>query len=679
MADPEIPQSLVDDWYTMKPIDQLPQWKPRPETDIRTKRMLQHSEKQRKRQEDEMRKRRAERERKEREMKEIAESASEYSRVVAEAARPANIWEAGQEDNWVSYDFDSMQADREPTRDDHFGPLSTVDTFANYNFDHAYDPALPMTENREKVLKCIEENPVTVVTGPTGSGKTTQVPQYIMDKCAAEMRHCNIVCTQPRKIAAVSIARRVCQERNWKIGTLVGYQVQMHREFSEDTRLMYVTTGVLLRKLVTNKHMNMYTHVIIDEVHERDQDTDFVMLVVRKFLRSNSQGVKVILMSATIESEMFAGYFSSVVGNRLVPAPVVSVEGKVYPVVEFYSDDMKFLGKVPSLKYEKPELDNIRIQLCGDIIRHFDLVEASNPRDERFHVLNRGTVLVFLPGLVEITRVDNYLKQELKQQQLWIIPLHSSITIEEQRQAFVQPQAGQRKVILSTNIAESSITIPDIKYVIDFCLTKELKCDLETNYQALMMNWASMASMTQRKGRAGRCSGGRCYRLISRKFRDTYIQEYSMPEMQRCPLDHLVLQAKLLDLGEPKLILGLALQPPHLEDIEKTILCLKEVGALSTLKSGVANPYDGDLTFVGRVLATLPVDIHLGKLIILGHVFGCIEEAIIVAAAFSMKTFFAHPYQQELDAYKAKLSWADYSHSDAIAALRAYQVWHSLY
>jgi ATP-dependent RNA helicase TDRD9 len=262
---------------------------------------------------------------------------------------------------------------------------------------------------------------------------------------------------------------------------------------------------------------------------------------------------------------------------------------------------------------------------------------------------------------------------------LWIIPLHSSITIEEQRQAFVQPQAGQRKVILSTNIAESSITIPDIKYVIDFCLTKELKCDLETNYQALMMNWASMASMTQRKGRAGRCSGGRCYRLISRKFRDTYIQEYSMPEMQRCPLDHLVLQAKLLDLGEPKLILGLALQPPHLEDIEKTILCLKEVGALSTLKSGVANPYDGDLTFVGRVLATLPVDIHLGKLIILGHVFGCIEEAIIVAAAFSMKTFFAHPYQQELDAYKAKLSWADYSHSDAIAALRAYQVWHSLY
>ena len=274
----EIPQSLIDDWYTLKPIDPKPHCKP--EIDVRTKRMLERSEKQRRLQEEEMTKRRAEREQKEQEMREIAERASEYSQVVAEAAKMVRS-EPGQEDDWINYDVVDSElrgsslhsvdteklAERAgPARDDHFGEMSTVDTFANYNFDHKYDPSLPMTENRGKVLKCIEENPVTIVTGPTGSGKTTQVPQYIMDKCAAEKRHCNIVCTQPRKIAATSIARRVCQERNWRIGSLVGYQVQMNRELSEDTRLMYVTTGVLLRKLVTHKHMNMYTHLIIDEV-----------------------------------------------------------------------------------------------------------------------------------------------------------------------------------------------------------------------------------------------------------------------------------------------------------------------------------------------------------------------------------------------------------------------------
>lgn len=275
----EMPQSLIDDWYGMKPMQHKP--RRQPEMDARTKRMYQRAQEQQKLHDEETRKRISDRERKEREMKEIATRASEYNRVVSESV-DGRTEPAGTEDNWISYkaidselqgnSLHSVDTERlppgtrEPMNDDHFGERSTVDTFANYRFDHTYDPRLPMTQNREKVVKTIEGSPVTVVTGPTGSGKTTQVPQYILDKCAAEKRHCNIVCTQPRKIAATSIARRVCQERGWRVGSLVGYQVQMNREMSEDTRLMYVTTGVLLRKLVTNKHMNMYTHVIIDEV-----------------------------------------------------------------------------------------------------------------------------------------------------------------------------------------------------------------------------------------------------------------------------------------------------------------------------------------------------------------------------------------------------------------------------
>ncbi|VDH95761.1 ATP-dependent RNA helicase TDRD9 [Mytilus galloprovincialis] len=251
-------------------------------------------------------------------------------------------------------------------------PENATDVYNSYNFDHRYDQKLPITQYRDQVLATIESNQVTVIQGSTGSGKTTQVPQYILDHYASMGKYCNIIVTQPRRIAAMSIARRVCSERNWDVGTICGYQVGMDRTANEDTRLLYVTTGVLLRKLIKTKNMLQFTHVILDEVHERDQETDFSLLIVRKLLRSNSRHVKVVMMSATFDSDMFGQYFAVPIRDRLEPAPVVCVEGKAYNVSEYYADDLTQLGEIPPLDETRPEISELAYILACRLIQEFD-------------------------------------------------------------------------------------------------------------------------------------------------------------------------------------------------------------------------------------------------------------------------------------------------------------------
>ncbi|XP_076315104.1 ATP-dependent RNA helicase TDRD9-like [Tachypleus tridentatus] len=530
---------------------------------------------------------------------------------------------------------------------------------------HNYNKELVITPYRDKLVELIDIHQVVIIQGNTGCGKTTQVPQYILDHCAEKGRHCNIVVTQPRKIAATSIARRVCQERNWKLGSICGYQVSMDSQTSDDTRLCYVTTGVLLQKLIHSRNMNMYTHVIIDEVHERDQDTDFALLVVRKFLRTTSKAVKVILMSATFDTDMFASYFSILVCGKLEPAPVFTVPGKLKAVTEFYLDELRTLGTVPKLDPSNPLIPEESYHIVFQLIRAFDRIEAQEQQAVQDGGLpfRRGAVLIFLPGYFEIGEMEEKLREEMHARKWWILPLHSSVTVDEQTQVFRPPQKGYRKIILSTNIAESSITVPDIKYVIDFCLTKTLYCDRDTNYSCLMLDWASKASCRQRSGRAGRVLEGRVYRMVP----------YS-PEMKRCPLEQVVLMAKKLGMEEPKAVLALALEPPNLEDIERAILVLKEVNALSTVSEGRISPHDGDLTFIGSVMALLPLDVRLSRLIMLGHVFGCLRECIIIAASLHLKSFFSKPFGKLLEAYKSRLAWADGSFSDCLAFLKAYNV-----
>uniref|UniRef100_A0A8K9XUW3 ATP-dependent RNA helicase TDRD9 n=1 Tax=Oncorhynchus mykiss TaxID=8022 RepID=A0A8K9XUW3_ONCMY len=540
-------------------------------------------------------------------------------------------------------------------------------------------PSLPITKNRQEIISLIENNSVVIIRGATGSGKTTLLPQFILDYYSEKNAPCNLVVTQPRKIGASSIARWVARERKCTLGSLVGYQVGLEKMVTEHTRLIYMTTGVLLQKLVGAKSLTEYSHIFIDEVHERTEELDFLLLVVRKLLHSNSRYIKVILMSATINCREFAEYFGTPIRSQMNPAYVFEVEGAPYAIEEFYLEDLCSLipyrvrGGAPNDPYITVEMYNVAVSL----IQSFDELEAKDQREGGLSLPDRGSVLVFLPGLGEIHYMQEALSK-LVRKRLQVYPLHSSVTLEEQNGVFLVPVPGYRKIILSTNIAESSVTVPDVKYVIDFCLARHMVCDKETHYQSLRLTWASKTNCNQRRGRAGRVSMGYCYRLVTKEFWRNEIPDYVVPEMVRAPLANIMLKVKLLDMGDPRSLLSTALSPPQLNDIERTILQLKEMGALSVGNDGQGQKrFDGELTFLGRILAHLPVDLHLGKMIVLGHVFGCLEECLIIAASLSLKSFFAMPSLQQLAGYRSKLSFAHGVQSDLIAFVNAFKAWHT--
>ncbi|CAB1335264.1 unnamed protein product [Coregonus sp. 'balchen'] len=548
----------------------------------------------------------------------------------------------------------------------------------------SYDyPSLPITKNRQELISLIENNSVVIIRGATGSGKTTQLPQFILDYYSEKNAPCNLVVTQPRKIGASSIARWVARERKCTLGSLVGYQVGLEKMATEHTRLIYMTTGVLLQKLVGAKSLTEYSHIFIDEVHERTEELDFLLLVVRKLLHSNSRYIKVILMSATINCREFAEYFGTPIRSQMNPAYVFEVKGAPYAIEEFYLDDLCSLipyrvdTRHPDEPYITVEMYNVAVSL----IQSFDELEAKDQsRTEReggLSLPDRGSVLVFLPGLGEIHYMQEALSK-LVRKRLQVYPLHSSVTLEEQNGVFLVPVPGYRKIILSTNIAESSVTVPDVKYVIDFCLARHMVCDKETSYQSLRLTWASKTNCNQRRGRAGRVSKGYCYRLVTKEFWRNEIPDYVVPEMVHAPLANIMLKVKLLDMGDPRSLLSTALSPPNLNDIERTVLQLKEMGALSVGNDGHGQKrFDGELTFLGRMLAHLPVDLHLGKMIVLGHVFGCLEECLIIAASLSLKSFFSMPSLQQLAGYRSKLSFAHSVPSDSIAFVNAFKAWHT--
>uniref|UniRef100_A0A8B9TN04 ATP-dependent RNA helicase TDRD9 n=1 Tax=Anas platyrhynchos TaxID=8839 RepID=A0A8B9TN04_ANAPL len=505
-----------------------------------------------------------------------------------------------------------------------------------------------------QIVSLIESNSVVVIQGATGSGKSTQLPQYVLDYCTQQSIYCNIAVTQPRKIGASSIARWISKERSWTLGGFVGYQVSLEKVATKETRLLYMTAGILLQKAVYAKSLTEFTHIFIDEVHERTEEMDFLLLVVRKLLRTNSQSVKVILMSASINCEEIANYFALPVHNGLNPAYVFKVEGKCYDIEEYYLDDLKHIvrSQLPPQRAEKPVIVKEMYEVAVSLIQSFDELEMKENKTSSLPS-ERGSVLVFLPGLNEISCMHSCLTNMFNKR--WqVYPLHSRVTLEEQSNVFLTPVPGYRKIILSTNIAESSVTVPDVKYVIDFCLIRTLVCDEETNYQSLRLRWASKTNCYQRKGRAGRVSNGYCYRLVYKNFWRDCIPEKSVPEILCSPLGATVLKIKRLDMGEPKALLATALSPPNLSDIERTVLHLKELGALTTSVQAEENPHDGELTYLGRVLLHLPVDLHLGKLIVLGHIFGCLEECLIIAAALSLRNIFAVPFKQYIDGYRQR-------------------------
>uniref|UniRef100_A0A1B0AZQ3 Probable ATP-dependent RNA helicase spindle-E n=1 Tax=Glossina palpalis gambiensis TaxID=67801 RepID=A0A1B0AZQ3_9MUSC len=522
------------------------------------------------------------------------------------------------------------------------GPQSKVDkndVYDRYHFDLERNKSLPIHDYKDEIVANIKQNPVTILEGDIGCGKTTQVPQYIIDDAYSRREYCKIVCTQPRKIAAISLANRICVERNWPQGSLVAYQIGLNSNVSEDTRLLFCTTGVLLQQLVHEKSLKRYTHIILDEVHERDQEMDFLLFLIRRLLTTNSKHVKIVLMSATINAaENFRPNYNN-----------CHISEKMYKIA------FKLIAVCNNIENKLSELNKTTL----------------SP--------NKVSILIFLPGIYEIFRMNQVINEcnDVCRIKLHIIRLHSLIPPNEQLNVFHRSPPGYRKVILSTNIAESSVTVPDVKYVIDFCLTKLLTTNSGTNFTSLQLQWASRVNCRQRAGRAGRVMDGRVYRLVERSFYEK-MNEFVIPEMVRCPLENVILKAKILDMGQPCDILMLTMTPPNLKDICNTILTLKELGALYKTVDGSYSIQDGDITYIGRIMANFPLSIHLTRLIVLGYVFGVLDDAIIMAAGLSVRSVFvleSMSQQNNIDAYIQKLVWANGSGSDLFAILRAYKTW----
>lgn len=465
---------------------------------------------------------------------------------------------------------------------------------------------------------------------------------------------------------------------------MCGYQIGLDRKhISSDTRISYVTTGILLQKLITKEDINRYTHIILDEVHERDLDIDFCLLILKMILKSNTS-IKVVLMSATIDCAKFSKYFSNSGTKFSRDAPVKNIDGATYEVKEYYLEDLYKLGiggkELPQFDYDDPKILPEVGRIVIDLLKYFDQEEKrqiqNNPKTSLRIIQDlpelRGSVLIFVPGMAQIQVIEEVLREKMANSNLYILPLHSDIIIDQQKRVFEAPQPTRRKVIISTRIAESSITVADVKYVIDLCLTKELWCDPYTNYTHLRMEWASTSSLNQRKGRAGRVSDGACYRLITREFFQKF-EDQPIPQMLREPLHRLVLNVKRMNLKnkDPKMFLAHAIQPPNLDNIDRTILLLKETGAL-TLHPSVT---DGELTYVGKVMANLPIDTKLSKLILLGNTFGKLRECIIIAAALSTKTFFVRYFKSNLEAFRSQWFWAQGEFCDCLTILNAYNLW----
>ncbi|KAJ8973120.1 hypothetical protein NQ317_011048 [Molorchus minor] len=551
---------------------------------------------------------------------------------------------------------------------------NAFDIYQQYNFTTTFiKKELPIDSFKEKILHLLEINNVIIIQGPTGCGKTTQVPQYILDYCREKTQYCNIAVTQPRKIATINVARRVCEERGWALGTICGYQVGLEKQISPNVLLTYMTTGVLLQKIISAKSLNQFTHVIIDEVHERNQELDFLLLIV-------------ILMSATIDAEEFSHYFRSQSLTMSLPASIVYVNKKsTFTKTIFYMEQLT--SAIRSTNAFIPDYDINMPEISEGIWKVFTfLVSIIDKLDTEDVVTNKkviGSILVFLPGINEIEEAERRLTRHYKETReknkdegekiKWeIIPLHSSLPNDEQAKVFKPTSPGYRKVILSTNIAESSVTVPGSYYVIDFCQTKVMTVDPITKFMSLKLEWASHVNCEQRAGRVGRIGNGRVYRLVPRDFYNVY-QKLCVPHWKG-----LSFKQKMLNLNDtPQQILALALNPPNLKNIENTVLTLKEIGALLQTCRGITSNSDGDITFLGTVMASLPIDVRLSKLIILGHLFSCLEDAVVIAAGCSIQNIFSLPFQQKFNAYKKLLLWADQSCSDLIALLNLYNVWQS--
>ena len=538
--------------------------------------------------------------------------------------------------------------------------------------------ALPAWNTQGAIIQAVSSNQVTIISGETGSGKSTQSVQFVLDDMIKRGLGAvaNIVCTQPRRISALGLADRVSAERCSSVGDEVGYAIRGEsRMQAGSTKITFVTTGVLLRRLQSGSgpdgnvasSLTDVTHIVVDEIHERSLDTDFLLALLKDVLR-HRKDLKVILMSATLDADIFIHYFG---GSQNVG--LVKIPGRTFPVQDFYLDDVvRQVGFAP----ETDEQDTVDQDSTfsaqaegslGKILRtlgmgiNYDLIAATVRYIDSQLGNQPGGILIFLPGTLEIERC---LTAVQKVPNMHALPLHASLLPAEQRRVFLSPPKGTRKVIAATNVAETSITIEDIVAVIDTGRVKETSYDTNDNMVRLQEVWASQAACKQRRGRAGRVRAGSCYKLYTRKAEASMAQRPD-PEIRRVPLEQLCLSVKAMKgIGDVAEFLGCTITPPESIAVDGALSFLHRVGALDHDK----------LTALGRYLSMIPADLRCAKLMIYGSIFGCMDACVSTAAILTVKSPFVQPREKrdEAGAAKAQFSMGD---GDLLTDLSAYQQW----
>ncbi|KAF8108374.1 hypothetical protein N665_0109s0002 [Sinapis alba] len=557
---------------------------------------------------------------------------------------------------------------------------------------------LPAYKQRDVVLSAISQNQVIVVSGETGCGKTTQIPQFILESEIEANRGalCNIICTQPRKISAMSVSERVACERGEPLGESVGYKVRLEGVRGRDTRLLFCTTGILLRRLLVDRNLRGVTHVIVDEIHERGMNEDFLLIILKDLLPRRPE-LKLILMSATLDAELFSSYFGG--------AGVIHIPGFTYPVHSYFLEHILEMSRYRLTPYNQiddygqerlwkmnkqiPRKRKSKIaSVVEDALRAADFKEFSpetreslscwNPDSIGFNLIEAllshicenespGGILVFMTGWDDISSLKDKLQIHPifgNPNRVMLLACHGSMASFEQRLIFEEPANGVRKIVLATNIAETSITINDVAFVIDCGKAKETSYDALNNTPCLLPSWISKVSAQQRRGRAGRVRPGQCYHLYPKCVYDAF-SEYQLPEILRTPLQSLCLQIKSLNFGTISEFLSRALQSPELLAVQKAIEYLKIIGALDE---------NEQLTALGRYLAKLPMEPKLGKMLILGAILGCLDPILTVAAGLSVRDPFLTPLDKK-DLAEAAKSQFSRDHSDHLALVRAYEGW----
>ncbi|TIC18448.1 P-loop containing nucleoside triphosphate hydrolase protein [Wallemia mellicola] len=584
-----------------------------------------------------------------------------------------------------------------------------------YNTNQQFDKirqqrgSLPIFTQAGEVVTSINDNMITVLMAATGSGKTTQMPQLILDDAIQHGRgaKCNILCTQPRRIAAISVAQRVASERGEKLGKRVGYQVRFESKKPEPHgSITFCTTGVFLRRMQSaleesagdstegkDKYgmLDDITHVVVDEVHERDVDTDLTLVVLKRLIadrKARGKPLKVILMSATIDSDLFQNYFASV--NNDVPAPVADIPGRSFPVTKYFLDDyleeMKTLPEKEGgwvfkeknvMEYMKNEFKD---EMGGDELEiPYPLVALTIAHVARLSRNEDGHILIFLPGWDEIKAVQTILEEQKlygvdfnDRGKYSIHVLHSSVPVQEQQKIFEPCEEGIRRIILSTNVAETSVTIPDVVYVVDAARVKEKRYDAEKHMSQLVSAWVGKSNLNQRAGRAGRHREGEYYGVLSKRRYES-LAAHQTVEMKRVDLSEVVLRVKALNFPglEVEDVLAQAIEPPAPERVKLALDRLYLIGAINKKK---------ELTSLGKVLLQLPIEAPIGKLILYATFFRCLDPALSLAAILTNRDPFVAPLDLRAEANAAKQKWSQREYkSDPFTILNAYETWWGLH